>query len=43
MTMKNEIKEAAKVLGKIKTARKAEASRRNGSLGGRPKTKKGGK
>jgi hypothetical protein len=31
---------AAQALGRIKTAKKAAASRRNGKLGGRPKTRK---
>lgn len=31
------IKEAARVLGSIKTKKKARASRKNGKLGGRPK------
>lgn len=32
--------DAARVLGKIKSERKAAASRRNGKLGGRPKKEK---
>ncbi len=31
--------EAARILGKSRSERKAEASRRNGKLGGRPKKK----
>lgn len=31
---------AAVALGKIKTAKKAEAAKRNGALGGRPKGSK---
>lgn len=35
--MKKEISHAAGILGKIKTKKKAQAARRNGKLGGRPK------
>jgi hypothetical protein len=35
---KNPASEAAKLLGSIKTAKKAAASRANGCLGGRPRT-----
>jgi len=34
---KLDFSEYARALGRIKTPRKAEASRRNGKLGGRPK------
>jgi hypothetical protein len=34
------IKQAMGILGRIKTAKKAEASKRNGKLGGRPRGKK---
>lgn len=34
---------AAQALGRIKTAKKAAASRRNGKLGGRPKEKRAAK
>jgi hypothetical protein len=37
-TIKNPASEAAKLLGSIKTAKKAAASRANGCLGGRPRT-----
>ena len=33
----NDIASAARALGRIKTAKKAAASRRNGKLGGRPR------
>lgn len=33
----NQIANAARQLGKIKTAKKARSSRKNGLLGGRPK------
>ena len=35
--------EAGKLLGSIKSEKKAESSRRNGKLGGRPKSKKDSK
>ena len=35
--MKKEVTHAASVLGKIKSKKKAVASRKNGLLGGRPK------
>lgn len=39
--MNKETKEAARLLGSIKSKKKASSSRRNGKLGGRPKgTKK---
>ena len=34
--IKKEISEAARILGKIKTEKKAISSRKNGKLGGRP-------
>ena len=37
--MDKEVSHAAQVLGRIKSKRKAAASRRNGRLGGRPKAK----
>ena len=37
--MKKEISHAASMLGKIKSRKKAMASRENGKLGGRPKKK----
>jgi hypothetical protein len=33
------ISNAAKILGRIKSSRKAEASRKNGKKGGRPRAK----
>ncbi len=36
--IKNPASEAAKLLGSIKTEKKAAASRANGCLGGRPRT-----
>ena len=38
--LKNRTRKAAAVLGRVSTPRKAAASRRNGSKGGRPATKK---
>lgn len=35
-----DVTEAAKLLGSIKTKKKARSSRENGKLGGRPKTKR---
>jgi hypothetical protein len=40
MSKKKEISYAASLLGKIKTSKKAEASRKNGKMGGRPRNKK---
>ena len=37
--MKKESSNAAKILGSIKTKKKARSSRRNGKKGGRPKLK----
>ena len=38
--MEKEISNAAKILGSIKTKRKALSARNNGRLGGRPKSSK---
>lgn len=38
-SMKKEVSHAASMLGKIKSRKKAVASRKNGKLGGRPKKK----
>ncbi len=35
----NEISEAARILGRIKSPKRAKASRENGKLGGRPPSK----
>lgn len=39
----NKLKEAARLLGKIKSKKKAMAARLNGLKGGRPKESKDGK